>query len=170
MHPWFHLGFTLLLVVCWALLQQEELTNSQICLQVTDRRDVVFQKPELPGSFPGLGHVVGTSESKQVQETSEMPGKILNVPQNRSSFLRRRFFNPARAVQVWEGNVGAQHGKQHLWVSSTHRMLSASILLENETGQVIKEQKFSRFPKTYLPCAFVEGQAPSTFPTSKDVR
>uniref|UniRef100_A0A8C3U2R2 UBX domain-containing protein 11 n=1 Tax=Catharus ustulatus TaxID=91951 RepID=A0A8C3U2R2_CATUS len=48
-------------------------------LQVTDRRDVVFQN--LPGSFPGLGHVVGTSESKQVQETSEIPGKILNLPQ-----------------------------------------------------------------------------------------
>ncbi|XP_056365192.1 UBX domain-containing protein 11 [Oenanthe melanoleuca] len=43
-------------------------------LQVTDRRDVVFQKSELPGSFPGIGHVVGTSESNQVQETSEIPG------------------------------------------------------------------------------------------------
>ncbi|XP_005058196.1 PREDICTED: UBX domain-containing protein 11 isoform X1 [Ficedula albicollis] len=43
-------------------------------LQVTDRRDVVFQKSDLPGSFPGLGQVLGTSESNQVQETSEIPG------------------------------------------------------------------------------------------------
>ncbi|XP_030917887.1 UBX domain-containing protein 11 [Geospiza fortis] len=43
-------------------------------LQVSDRRDVVFQKPDLPGSFPGLGHVVGTSESSRVQETSRIPG------------------------------------------------------------------------------------------------
>ncbi|XP_077644596.1 UBX domain-containing protein 11 [Lonchura striata] len=45
-----------------------------ICLQVTDRRDVVFQKPDLPGNFPGLGQVVGTSESNKVQETSKIPG------------------------------------------------------------------------------------------------
>ncbi|XP_066191416.1 UBX domain-containing protein 11 [Sylvia atricapilla] len=42
-------------------------------LQVIDRRDEVFQKPDLPGSFPGLGQVVGTSESNKVQETSEIP-------------------------------------------------------------------------------------------------
>ncbi|RLV88907.1 hypothetical protein DV515_00015195, partial [Chloebia gouldiae] len=48
--------------------------------QVTDRRDVVFQRPDLPGSFPGLGQVVGTSESNKVQETSKIPGKILNLP------------------------------------------------------------------------------------------
>nr|XP_041576668.1 UBX domain-containing protein 11 [Taeniopygia guttata] len=45
-----------------------------ICLQVTDRRDVVFQKPDLPGSFPGLGQAVGTSESNKAQETSTIPG------------------------------------------------------------------------------------------------
>ncbi|XP_063033456.1 UBX domain-containing protein 11 isoform X1 [Melospiza melodia melodia] len=43
-------------------------------LQVTDRRDVVFQKPDLAGSFPGLGHVVGTAESNRTQETSKIPG------------------------------------------------------------------------------------------------
>ncbi|KAL9824741.1 UBX domain-containing protein 11 [Geothlypis trichas] len=43
-------------------------------LQVTDRRDEVFLGPDLAGSFPGLGHVVGTSESSRVQETSKIPG------------------------------------------------------------------------------------------------
>ncbi|XP_071309148.1 UBX domain-containing protein 11 isoform X2 [Agelaius tricolor] len=53
-------------------------------LQVTDRRDVVFQKPDLAGSFPGLGHVVGTSESSRVQETSKSPGPKASLEQDPS--------------------------------------------------------------------------------------
>uniref|UniRef100_A0A672UZ89 UBX domain-containing protein 11 n=1 Tax=Strigops habroptila TaxID=2489341 RepID=A0A672UZ89_STRHB len=50
-----------------------------IPLQVTDRRDVVFQERHLPGSFPGHGQVVGHSKSSEVQETTEIPGKFLNL-------------------------------------------------------------------------------------------
>ncbi|NWH40395.1 UBX11 protein, partial [Chloropsis hardwickii] len=87
---------------------KRSLCNSQICLQVTDRRDVVFQKPELPGSFPGQGQVVGTSGSNRVQESSKNPGKILNLPQKRSSVLRKRILKP------YQGSDGQQSSKKIL--------------------------------------------------------
>ncbi|XP_071624136.1 UBX domain-containing protein 11 [Heliangelus exortis] len=43
-----------------------------IPLQVTDRRDVVFQERHLPGSFPGHGQVVGHSKSSELQETTKI--------------------------------------------------------------------------------------------------
>ncbi|XP_074017941.1 UBX domain-containing protein 11 [Numenius arquata] len=55
-----------------------------IPLEVTDRRDMVFQERDLPGSFPGHGQVVGHSKSSEVQKTTEIPGhkdsseKVLN--------------------------------------------------------------------------------------------
>ncbi|XP_032936862.1 UBX domain-containing protein 11 [Catharus ustulatus] len=69
-------------------------------LQVTDRRDVVFQN--LPGSFPGLGHVVGTSESKQVQETSEIPD-----PQSSSGQAPNELSKPPEH----RGRVGSARGE-----------------------------------------------------------
>lgn len=88
---WFHLGFTTLGYCCCGLLCSDaartSLCTSQICLwqlaliqQVTDRRDVVFQERDLPGSFPGHGQVVGHSKSSEVQETTKIPGKFLNLP------------------------------------------------------------------------------------------
>ncbi|XP_066060835.1 UBX domain-containing protein 11 [Chamaea fasciata] len=59
-------------------------------LQVTDRRDEVFQKPDLPGSFPGLGQAVGTSESNKAQETSEIPGAKASAEQVPNKPLRPR--------------------------------------------------------------------------------
>ncbi|XP_061870403.1 UBX domain-containing protein 11 isoform X2 [Colius striatus] len=50
-------------------------------LQVTDRRDVVFQQKHLPGSFPGHGQVVGHSKSSEVQETTTIPGLKLSSEQ-----------------------------------------------------------------------------------------
>lgn len=47
----------------------------------------MFQEPDLPGNFPGLGQVVGTSESNKVQETSEIPGKVFNLPQKMQLIL-----------------------------------------------------------------------------------
>lgn len=64
----------------------------------------MFRKQDLPGSFPGLGQVVGTSESNKVQETSEIPGKIPNLPQKCSSFLRRRILKP------YQGSAGGRRG------------------------------------------------------------
>ncbi|XP_030360711.1 UBX domain-containing protein 11 [Strigops habroptila] len=52
-----------------------------IPLQVTDRRDVVFQERHLPGSFPGHGQVVGHSKSSEVQETTEIPGPKVSLEQ-----------------------------------------------------------------------------------------
>lgn len=89
---WFHLGFTALGCHCCGLLcsnaVRTSLCKSQICLwrlaliqQVTDRRDVVFRERDLPGSFPGHGQVVGHSKSNEVQETTKIPGKFLDLPQ-----------------------------------------------------------------------------------------
>lgn len=88
---WFYLGFATLGYRCCGLLCSDavrtSLCKSQICLwqpaliqQVTDRRDVVFQERHLPGSFPGHGQVVGHSKSSEEQETTEIPGKFLNLP------------------------------------------------------------------------------------------
>ncbi|KFV99211.1 UBX domain-containing protein 11, partial [Eurypyga helias] len=52
-----------------------------IPLQVTDRRDVIFQERDHPGSFPGHGQVVGHSESSEVQETIKLPGPKVSSEQ-----------------------------------------------------------------------------------------
>ncbi|KAM6334762.1 UBX domain-containing protein 11 [Alca torda] len=57
-------------------------------LQVTDRRDVVFQERHLPGSFPGHGQVVGHSKSSEVQETTEIPGPKVSLEQLLNKFSK----------------------------------------------------------------------------------
>ncbi|KAM6295983.1 LOW QUALITY PROTEIN: UBX domain-containing protein 11 [Aegotheles albertisi] len=52
-----------------------------IPLQVTDRRDVVFQERNLPGTFPGHGQAVGHSKSSEVQETMEIPDPEMPLEQ-----------------------------------------------------------------------------------------
>ncbi|NWW89319.1 UBX11 protein, partial [Rhynochetos jubatus] len=52
-----------------------------IPLQVTDRRDVVFQERDLPGSFPGHGQAVGHSDASEVQETIRPPGPKVSSAQ-----------------------------------------------------------------------------------------
>ncbi|XP_077045683.1 UBX domain-containing protein 11 isoform X2 [Agelaius phoeniceus] len=88
-------------------------------LQVTDRRDVVFQKPDLAGSFPGLGHVVGTSESSRVQETSKSPGPKASLEQD-----------PSEVCQPLEhrGSVGSAQGAAPQ--GSDGQQSSEEILLE----------------------------------------
>ncbi|XP_072741055.1 UBX domain-containing protein 11 [Ciconia boyciana] len=83
-----------------------------IPLQVTDRRDVVFQERDLPGSFPGHGQVVGHSKSSEVQETSEIPGPEVSLEQflnKLSQPLKHReaigVRGSARAVQQGSGGV-----------------------------------------------------------------
>lgn len=87
---WFHLGFTTLGYSCCLLCSdavRSSLCNTQICLwllaliqQVTDKRDEVFRERDPSGRFPGHGQVVGCSKSSEVQETTEIPGKFLNLP------------------------------------------------------------------------------------------
>ncbi|XP_066420705.1 UBX domain-containing protein 11 [Molothrus aeneus] len=88
-------------------------------LQVTDRRDVVFQKPDLAGSFPGLGHVVGTSESSRVQGTSKIPGPKASLEQD-----------PSEVCQPLEhrGSMGSAQGAAPQ--GSDGQQSSEEILLE----------------------------------------
>ncbi|KFZ57162.1 UBX domain-containing protein 11, partial [Antrostomus carolinensis] len=89
-----------------------------IPLQVTDRRDVVFQERRLPGSFPGHGQVVGHSKSSEVQETTEISGPKPSLEQffnklSKSSKQRGEVINvpdPARAAQ--QGSEGVQSSKE----------------------------------------------------------
>ncbi|KAL2296124.1 hypothetical protein Nmel_017660, partial [Mimus melanotis] len=89
-------------------------------VEVTDRRDVVFQKPDLPGSFPGLGQVVGTSGSNQVQETSEIPGAKSSSEQVPNELCRppkhRGRVGSARGVAgaAPQGSDGQQSSKEIL--------------------------------------------------------
>lgn len=113
--------------------------QAQICSQVTDRRDEVFLGPDLAGSFPGLGHVVGTSESSRVQETSKIPGKTFNLPRKCCSVLRRRILKPHQGSAGGRGECeGLSPSGSGAGASSTHRILSALTLLKNEMWQVIK--------------------------------
>ncbi|XP_064254700.1 UBX domain-containing protein 11 isoform X2 [Passer domesticus] len=84
-------------------------------LQVTDRRDVVFQKPDLPRSFPGPGQVVGTSESSRVQETSEIPGAKApweQAAKELSQPLKHR--GSAGSARGTQGSDGQQGSKEIL--------------------------------------------------------
>lgn len=40
---------------------------------------MVFQERHPPGSFPGHGQVVGHSKPSEGQETTQIPGKFLNL-------------------------------------------------------------------------------------------
>ncbi|XP_050839328.1 UBX domain-containing protein 11 isoform X1 [Serinus canaria] len=84
-------------------------------LQVTDRRDVVFQKPT--GSFPGLGQVVGTSESSRVQETSKIPGakgSWEQVPNEFCQPLKHRGSLGSAQGAAPQGSDGQQSSKEIL--------------------------------------------------------
>ncbi|XP_059724388.1 UBX domain-containing protein 11 [Haemorhous mexicanus] len=84
-------------------------------LQVTDRRDVVFQKP--PGSFPGLGQVVGTAESSRVQETSKIPGpkgSWEQVPSELCQPLEHRGSLGSAPGAAPQGSDGQQSSKEIL--------------------------------------------------------
>ncbi|KFP69296.1 UBX domain-containing protein 11, partial [Acanthisitta chloris] len=91
-----------------------------IPLQVTDRRNVVFQERHLPGTFPGRGQMVGYSESNKVQETSEIPDpkdSLEQFPNKLSKPLKDRgrglsALGSARAMQ--QGSDEAQRSEEIL--------------------------------------------------------
>ncbi|KFM05479.1 UBX domain-containing protein 11, partial [Aptenodytes forsteri] len=80
-----------------------------IPLQVTDRRDVVFQERHLPGSFPGHGQVVGHSKSSEVQETTEIPGPKVSSEQFLSK-LSKPLKHGGEAIGVRASARAAQQG------------------------------------------------------------
>ncbi|KAM6235393.1 UBX domain-containing protein 11 [Spheniscus humboldti] len=80
-----------------------------IPLQVTDRRDVVFQERRLPGSFPGHGQVVGHSKSSEVQETTEIPGPKVSSEQFLSK-LSKPLKHGGEAIGVRASARAAQQG------------------------------------------------------------
>ncbi|XP_026719330.1 UBX domain-containing protein 11 isoform X1 [Athene cunicularia] len=78
-------------------------------LQVTDRRDLVFQERDLPGSFPGHGQVVGHSKSTEVQETTEIPGPKLSLEQFLNK-LSKPLTHRGEAISVRGSARAAQQG------------------------------------------------------------
>ncbi|XP_054658195.1 UBX domain-containing protein 11 isoform X1 [Grus americana] len=80
-----------------------------IPLQVTDRRDVVFQERDLPGRFPGQGQVVGYSKSSEVQETTKIPGPRVSSEQFLNK-LSKPFKHGREAIGVGGSARAAQQG------------------------------------------------------------
>ncbi|KFV75136.1 UBX domain-containing protein 11, partial [Dryobates pubescens] len=90
-----------------------------IPLQVTDRRDVVFQERDLPGRFPGPGQVVGRSRASEVQDSPGSPGPKLSLEQFLTKLPKpstpgeaTRVQDSARAVQ--QGSGGVQSSRENL--------------------------------------------------------
>ncbi|XP_057259545.1 LOW QUALITY PROTEIN: UBX domain-containing protein 11 [Pezoporus wallicus] len=91
-----------------------------IPLQVTDRRDMVFQEKHPPGSFPGHGQVVGHSKSREVQETTQIPGPKISLEQLLNELSRplkhteeaTGAHNSARAAQ--QASEGVRSSKEIL--------------------------------------------------------
>ncbi|NXJ06946.1 UBX11 protein, partial [Odontophorus gujanensis] len=70
-----------------------------VCLQVTDKRDVVFQERDLPGSFPGHGRVVGYSKLSKVEEPTKIPGPKPFLEQFWNKYSRFSMHREAIATQ-----------------------------------------------------------------------
>ncbi|XP_031450973.1 UBX domain-containing protein 11 isoform X1 [Phasianus colchicus] len=68
-------------------------------LQVTDKRDVVFQEGDLPGSFPGHGQVVGHSKLSKVEEPTEIPGPKPSLKQFWNKYSKSSMQSEAMATQ-----------------------------------------------------------------------
>ncbi|XP_035201281.1 UBX domain-containing protein 11 isoform X2 [Oxyura jamaicensis] len=85
-----------------------------IRFQVTDKRDVVFQEGDLPGSFPGHGQTVGHSESPKVQETDEIPG-----PKPSSKQFLNKLSKPSvpggEVINIQESARATQQGSDGMW-------------------------------------------------------
>ncbi|NXL92709.1 UBX11 protein, partial [Alectura lathami] len=72
--------------------------------QVTDKRHVVFQERDLPGSFPGHGQVVGHSKSSEGQESTKIPGPKPSLDQFPNKLLKS---STHRAAMGTRGSVTA---------------------------------------------------------------
>ncbi|NXE29159.1 UBX11 protein, partial [Ardeotis kori] len=88
-------------------------------LQVTDRRDVVFQERDLSGSFPGYGQVVGHSKSSEVQATTEIPGARVSLEQFLNKPSKSSKHGEVMGVRCWaraaqQGSDGARSSKEIL--------------------------------------------------------
>ncbi|XP_035418233.1 UBX domain-containing protein 11 isoform X3 [Cygnus atratus] len=82
--------------------------------QVTDKRDVVFQEGDLPGSFPGHGQAVGHSESRKVQETDEIPGPKPSSKQFLNK-LSKSSVPGGEAINIRDSVRATQQGSDEMW-------------------------------------------------------
>ncbi|NXK17252.1 UBX11 protein, partial [Arenaria interpres] len=87
-----------------------------IPLQVTDRRDVVFQERDLPGSFPGHGQVVGHSKSSDVQKTTEIPGHKVSLEKLLNKFSKSSKHR-GEGIGAQSSTRTAQQGAGGVWSS-----------------------------------------------------
>ncbi|XP_035418227.1 UBX domain-containing protein 11 isoform X1 [Cygnus atratus] len=85
-----------------------------IPFQVTDKRDVVFQEGDLPGSFPGHGQAVGHSESRKVQETDEIPGPKPSSKQFLNK-LSKSSVPGGEAINIRDSVRATQQGSDEMW-------------------------------------------------------
>ncbi|KFQ16934.1 UBX domain-containing protein 11, partial [Merops nubicus] len=88
-------------------------------LQVTDRRDMVFQERDLPGRFPGRGQMVGYSKTSEVQETTKIPGSTLPLEQFLNKFSKPSKHREVTGVQdsaraAQQGSDGVRSSKEIL--------------------------------------------------------
>ncbi|KFW72801.1 UBX domain-containing protein 11, partial [Pygoscelis adeliae] len=114
-----------------------------IPLQVTDRRDVVFQETHLPGSFPGHGQVVGSSKSSEVQETTEIPGPKVSSEQFLSK-LSKPLKHRGEAIGVKGSARAAQQG-------SGGMRSSKEILVETPRLSALERVKAAEEAEAFAP-------------------
>ncbi|XP_014804099.1 PREDICTED: UBX domain-containing protein 11 [Calidris pugnax] len=103
-----------------------------IPLQVTDRRDVVFQERDLPGSFPGHGQVVGRSKSSDVQKTTEIPGEVRALPVGCCALSFHQ-------ISLFWGKMVCQKG--HTWTHLLSAPAGRTVSLEELLNTLSKSSK-----------------------------
>ncbi|XP_015739070.1 UBX domain-containing protein 11 isoform X1 [Coturnix japonica] len=86
-------------------------------LQVTDKRDVVFQERDLPGSFPGRGQLVGHSKLSKVEEPTEIPGPKSFLEQFWNKYPKSSRHSEVMATRdtvgaMQQGSDGVQSSKE----------------------------------------------------------
>ncbi|XP_066838477.1 UBX domain-containing protein 11 isoform X2 [Anser cygnoides] len=118
-----------------------------IPFQVTDKRDVVFQEGDLPGSFPGLGQAVGHSESRKVQETDEIPGPKPSSKQFLNK-LSKSSVPGGEAINIRDSVRATQQGSDGMWSNR-------EILVETPRLSALKRYRHSpaipASPRSHLP-------------------
>ncbi|XP_010001993.1 PREDICTED: LOW QUALITY PROTEIN: UBX domain-containing protein 11 [Chaetura pelagica] len=117
-----------------------------IPLQVTDRRDMVFQERHLlPGSFPGQGQVVGRSKSSEVQETTEIPGPKLPL----EKFLNKLSESSEHSGEAMSVQDSARAAQQ----SSDGARSSKEILVETPRLAALERTKPAEEAEASAPAA-----------------
>ncbi|NXK48500.1 UBX11 protein, partial [Chauna torquata] len=114
-----------------------------IPFQVTDKRDVVFQERDLPGSFPGHGQVVGHSKSSEVQEATEIPRPKLSSEQFLNKFFKSSIHG-GEAINIRDSVRAAQQGSDGV-------QSSKEILVETPRLSALKRLKTTEVAEASAP-------------------